>query len=127
MPRKKPAALGAEQALTIITDQWFVLVVHALMKGEKKRYSELAREIPRISRKMLTQTLRGMERDGMLHRYVKPVVPPHTEYELSELGMSLVPPLRELCHWAGKHYEEVEELRTKFDQQAAIGKRGDTN
>lgn len=115
MPRKKPAALGAEQALTIITDQWFVLVTHALMKGDKKRYSELAREIPRISRKMLTQTLRGMERDGIVRRHVHPVVPPHTEYELTDLGISLVPPLQELCRWAGAHYQEVETIRAKYD------------
>lgn len=75
--------------------------------GGKKRFSELQRGITGISKKMLTQTLRRMERDGIVSRTVYPVVPPHTEYALTELGESLVPPLQALCRWAGAHYKEV--------------------
>lgn len=120
MPKKKSPELGAEQALTLVTNQWFVLIVHALMLG-KKRYSELSRVIPSVSKKMLTQTLRGMERDGLVKRTVMPVVPPHTEYELTPLGQTLVPPLQELCHWAGKHYGDVESHRRRFDREASKG------
>lgn len=117
MPKKKPPELGAEQALTLVTNQWFVLVIHALMKG-KLRYAELQRAVPSVSKKMLTQTLRSMERDGILTRTVFPVVPPHTEYELSPLGLSLVPPLQLLCRWAGEHFVQVQEHRAEFDSRA---------
>jgi DNA-binding HxlR family transcriptional regulator len=115
MPKRKLPELGAEQALALVTNQWFVLIVHALMSG-KRRYSELTRAIPGVTKKMLTQTLRGMERDGLVKRTVLPVVPPHTEYELTELGRTLVPPLQELCRWAGAHFPEVEQHRALFDE-----------
>lgn len=116
MPKKKPPVLGAEQTLTLISNQWFILVVHALMVG-KKRYAELQRAIPSISKKMLTQTLRSMERDGILVRTVYPVVPPHTEYELTPLGASLVAPLQLLCRWSTDHFAEVEAHRARYDAQ----------
>lgn len=109
--------LGAEKALGVVSDQWFIVIVHALMKG-KHRFSELQRAIPSISKKVLTQTLRNMERDGFVIRTVYPVVPPHTEYELSPLGESIVPPLQGLCRWANEHLHLVEEHRAKFQQQA---------
>ncbi len=118
MPKKKTAVLGAEQTLTLISNQWFILVVHALMGG-KMRYAELQRAIPNISKKMLTQTLRSMERDGIVVRTVFPVVPPHTEYELTVLGASLVAPLQQLCRWSNEHFAEVEASRRKHDKQVA--------
>lgn len=118
MPKRKPPMLGAEQTLTLISNQWFILIVHALMGG-KRRYAELQRAIPSISKKMLTQTLRGMERDGIILRTVYPVVPPHTEYELTELGFSLVPPLQQLCRWSMEHFSEVEACRVAHDRQHA--------
>ena len=66
---------------------------------------------------MLTQTLRRMERDGLVCRTVFPVIPPHTEYELTELGTTLVPPLQSLCRWGNENYETVEQNRTAFDQR----------
>ena len=107
--------LGSEQALDVVADRWFVRVVHALMDGHK-RYGELQRLIPEISKKMLTQTLRGMERDGLVTRKIYPVVPPHTEYALTELGESVVAPLQQLCHWAKAHVKQIEEHRFAFDQ-----------
>lgn len=104
-PRIRPP-LGAEQAISLVSDQWFILIVHALMSG-RKRYAELQRAIPDVSKKMLTQTLRRMERDGLVERTVYPVVPPHTEYALTPLGETLVPPLQALCRWANEHFDEV--------------------
>lgn len=114
MKRTDPSIkLGAEKALGVISDQWFIVIVHALIKG-KLRFSQLQRAIPGISKKVLTQTLRNMERDGFVIRTVYPVVPPHTEYELSDLGKSIVPPLQGLCRWANEHFQLVEEHRQKF-------------
>jgi DNA-binding HxlR family transcriptional regulator len=115
MELKKMPELGAEQALTLVSNKWFILVVHALMQG-KLRYAELRRAIPAVSKKMLTQTLRTMERDGFVSKTVFPVVPPHTEYQLTELGESLVPPLQQLCRWSATHIDQVQEHRRKFDE-----------
>lgn len=112
--------LGAEKALGVISDQWFIVIVHALMGG-KHRFSELQRAIPRVSKKVLTQTLRNMERDGFIIRTVYPVVPPHTEYELSELGESIVPALQGLCRWANEHFDEVEAHRENHTHKSATG------
>jgi len=112
--------LGAEKALGVISDQWFIVIVHALMRG-KHRFSELQRAIPGISKKVLTQTLRNMERDGFIIRTVYPVVPPHTEYELSALGESIVPALQGLCRWANEHFDEVETHRANFVRSSPVG------
>lgn len=120
MSKENLLELGAEQALSLVTDQWFVRIVHALMGG-KMRYSQLSRAIPSVSKKMLTQTLRRMERDGIVQRTSLPVVPPHTEYELTALGQTLVPPLQELCRWAGKNYSTVLAHREHYD----LGARGE--
>jgi DNA-binding HxlR family transcriptional regulator len=113
--KKKPDTikLGAEKALGVVSDQWFIVIVHALMAG-KLRFSELNRAIPGVSKKVLTQTLRNMERDGFVSRTVYPVVPPHTEYQLTVLGESIVPPLQGLCRWANEHFHEVEQNRATF-------------
>lgn len=105
--------LGAEKALGVVSDQWFIVIIHALMRG-KLRFSELHRAIPGISKKVLTQTVRKMERDGFVLRTVYPVVPPHTEYELTALGESIVPALQGLCRWANEHFHEVEAHREAF-------------
>lgn len=116
MNRKKTPILGAEQALSVINSQWFILIVHALQTGERKRYSDLGRELPQISRKMLTQTLRTMERDGIVMRYLEPVVPPRTEYALTDLGKSLLGPLCSLCRWAQTNFSLVEKQRMSFNE-----------
>jgi DNA-binding HxlR family transcriptional regulator len=120
MVPKTPPRLGAEKALSLVSDQWFILIVHALMPG-KRRYTELQRAIPNVSKKMLTQTLRRMERDGLVSRTVFPVVPPHTEYELTELGTTLVPPLQALCRWGNENFALVERNRDAFDLRSHSG------
>jgi DNA-binding HxlR family transcriptional regulator len=108
--------LGTERALSLVSNQWFIRIVHALMGG-KLRYSELQRAIPSISKKVLTAALRRMEEDGIVSRTVYPVVPPHTEYELTPLGRSIVPPLQALCRWGQDHFAEVEAHRAKTNAE----------
>lgn len=116
MSERKPPTLGAEFAISLVSDRWVIMVVHALIPG-KRRYAEMQRTIPSISKKMLTQTLRRLERDGLVSRKVFPVVPPHTEYELTALGRSMVPPLQALCRWGQQNIGEVVRSRTLFDER----------
>jgi len=95
-----------------IADKWTALVIHLLSK-KTMRYAELHREIGGISQKMLTQTLRSLERDGLVTRKVYPVVPPRVEYSLSRLGRTLIEPLRGLCRWSEKHLAELQANRAR--------------
>lgn len=104
------------RGLELIADQWTMLVVAAL-KDEAKRFSQLHAQIQGISKKMLTQTLRGLERNGLVKRVVYPVIPPMVEYSLTPLGKTLLEPIRALRDWSEKHIEEVERLRAEYDQQ----------
>jgi len=101
--------------LDLIADEWTVFVVYALADGTR-RYSQLQREVHGISQKMLTQTLRNMERDGMVERKVYPVVPPMVEYSLTELGQTLIEPLSAIGRWAEEHLGEVEQARAQYDR-----------
>ena len=102
----------AQQALERIANKWTAIVICALSKGTK-RYSELQREIGGVSQKMLTQTLRNLERDGLVERKVYPVVPPKVEYSLTPLGVTLVKPLVALCKWAETHIQEIQAARVR--------------
>ena len=106
------------RVLDLIADKWTTLVIY-LLSGGTKRYGELQREIQGISQKMLTQTLRKLEEDGLVKRTVFPEVPPRTEYELTPLGRTLREPLSALCRWAAEHLGEVEVARAKVQ-----GKKG---
>src|SRR5438477_11500390 len=96
-----------------IANRWTALTVQALAGGTK-RYSEVRRALGGVSHKMLSQTLRGLERDGIVERTVHPVVPPKVEYSLTPLGQSLVKPLVMLCEWTARHREEIEAARTRY-------------
>lgn len=85
--------------LVLISDAWTPIIFHCLSDG-KKRFSELQRQLPDISKKMLTQVLRRLERDGLVNRTVYAVVPPKTEYTLTEYGQKLHEPITMLCQWA---------------------------
>jgi DNA-binding HxlR family transcriptional regulator len=100
------------KVLDLIADKWTVLVIYLLASGTK-RYGELQRSIHGISQKMLTQTLRQLEEDGLVKRTVYPEVPPRTEYELTPLGATLREPLTSLCTWAQEHMGEVEKARAR--------------
>jgi DNA-binding HxlR family transcriptional regulator len=95
-----------------IADKWTAIVIQLLSK-KTMRYAELHREIGGISQKMLTQTLRSLERDGLIQRKVYPVVPPRVEYSLSRLGRTLIEPLRTLCRWSEKHLAELQANRAR--------------
>ena len=103
-------ACGTRAVLDLLADKWTVLVVASLAAGTK-RSGELMRKIEGISPKMLTQTLRRLERDGLVSRTVYPVVPPRVEYVLTPLGATLIQPLTALCAWAYDHLDEVETAR----------------
>lgn len=94
------------QVINIVGDKWTLPVLYVLKQG-KKRYSEIQREIPGISKKMLTQTLRRLESDNILKRKVYPVVPPKTEYNLTAFGNQLIKPLEVLANWAWEHQGEL--------------------
>ncbi|MEV0736176.1 helix-turn-helix domain-containing protein [Streptomyces sp. NPDC050549] len=102
------------QLLDRISDKWVSLVVAALSPGPM-RYSDLARKIAGVSPKMLTQTLRSLERDGILSRTVTPSVPVRVDYELTPLGASLSMLLLAVKDWAETHIEEVHEARGRYD------------
>jgi DNA-binding HxlR family transcriptional regulator len=100
--------------LARIGDKWTVLVVGLLGDGPL-RFNEMRRRIGNISQRMLTLTLRGLERDGLVTRTVHPTVPPSVEYELTGLGQSLFEPLDAVAAWARKHRIAVEKKRREFD------------
>ena len=95
------------QVINIIGDKWTLPVLYVLTQGTK-RYNELQKEIPGISKKMLTQTLRKLESDNIVKRKVYPVVPPKTEYNLTVFGKKLIEPLWVLADWAEAHQAELQ-------------------
>lgn len=105
-----------QRVLESIADKWSVIVIYALSRQETIRYSELQRLIGGISQKMLTQTLRKLERDGLVVRHVYPVVPPRVEYSLTPLGHTLTEVLKSICEWAAVHWDEIEAARVRYDE-----------
>jgi len=97
-----------------IADKWTVLIVGAL-EDRTKRFGELRREIGGVSQKMLTQTLRGLERDGIVARTVYATVPPKVEYSLTDLGRTLVRILEAIRDWSENNIEDVLKARTEYD------------
>jgi DNA-binding HxlR family transcriptional regulator len=102
-----------------IGDRWTVLVIGALSSGPL-RFGQLASRIDGVSQKMLTQTLRGLERDGLVTRTVFPQIPPRVEYELTETGRTLQEPLRALEKWAAAHMADVLESRDAYDAATGV-------
>ena len=107
----------SRQVLDRIGDTWSVLVVVSLAHGPR-RYSELARRIDGVSPKMLTQTLRALERDGLISRTVHAVVPPRVDYALTKLGESLLDLVGALESWAQTHMDDVQAARSRYDLAA---------
>ena len=101
-----------------IADKWTALVIQ-ILAGGTMRYAALQREIGGISQKMLTQTVRSLERDGLVQRTVHPVVPPKVEYSLTKLGRTLIEPLQGLCRWSEKHLGELQANRARAKAVAA--------
>jgi len=109
----------SRQVLGLIADEWTPLVIYALEEGTM-RFGQLLKRIDGISKKMLTQTLRAMERNGLVQRVVYPVVPPVVEYSLTPLGQTLVEPINALQIWAYAHLGDVAHARTTYDQRTHI-------
>ena len=105
--------------LARIGDKWSVLVVMSLGDGTY-RFNELKRHIDGISQRMLTLTLRGLERDGLVERTFFPTIPPRVDYTLTELGRSLRGPVGALGQWAMKHRQTVEQSRNLYDARSNI-------
>src|SRR3974390_3941852 len=108
---------AVSEVLSRVGDKWTVLVVSTLGDGPP-RFNELRKALGSISQRMLTLTLRGLERDGLLTRTVYPSIPPRVDYELTRLGRSLLDPVSELGAWARKNRAAIVEARRKFDQAA---------
>jgi len=111
------AECPSRQLLDRLTDKWTTLLLVALA-DRSQRYSELARTVAGVSQKMLTQTLRNLERDGLITRHLTPSVPVRVDYELTDLGRSLMPVVRAVKDWAEVHMTDVRAARERFDQLA---------
>ncbi|KOV84430.1 hypothetical protein ADL03_17755 [Nocardia sp. NRRL S-836] len=106
--------------LDMVASKWTALAIGAMENGPV-RFGEMKRELEGISQKMLTQTLRALERDGLVTRTVYPTVPLRVEYELTELGRSVIEPLAALRMWAQQNYDSVAEARETFDSADPVG------
>ena len=109
---------GVASVLARVGDKWSVFVIMMLSDGPK-RFNELKRMVAGISQRMLTLTLRGLERDGLVTRTVFPTIPPRVDYELTDLGRGLSEPVIALGEWAKTHQDEIEAARSHFDEKDA--------
>ncbi|MEV0998764.1 helix-turn-helix domain-containing protein [Nonomuraea sp. NPDC050202] len=100
-----------------VADKWSLLVI-ALLERRTMRFTELRRAVDGVSQRMLTVTLRQLERDGLVRRTVYPVVPPRVEYELTALGVSLHEVIRSLVIWTEEHQQEISDARSVYDERA---------
>lgn len=116
-PHQSAECMRVSEVLARVGDKWSVLVVGTLGAGPR-RFSELKRGIDGISQRMLTLTLRGLERDGLVTRTVTPSIPPRVDYALTELGQSLLEPVRALGDWAIANRTTVDAARHSFDARA---------
>src|SRR5438874_9227442 len=107
---------GVASVLSRVGDKWSVFVIMMLSDGPK-RFNELKRMINGISQRMLTLTLRGLERDGLVTRTIFPTIPPRVDYELTDLGRGLSQPVEALGKWAKDHLVQIGTARTHFDQR----------
>jgi DNA-binding HxlR family transcriptional regulator len=113
------AGCRAREILDRVGDKWSLQVISLL--GERtKRFNELKREIDGISQRMLTVTLRGLERDGIVTRTVYPVVPPRVEYSLTPMGATLMDAASTLVYWAETHLAEIDAARDRYDARSAV-------
>lgn len=117
------AGCPSRQLLARISDKWVALILAALAEPRALRYSELSRRLAGVSQKMLTQTLRSLERDGLLTRTVTPTVPVTVTYELTELGTSLQEVMCGIKAWAEAHMDEVLANRDRYEAAGSLGTR----
>jgi DNA-binding HxlR family transcriptional regulator len=109
-----PSSCRAREVLARVGDKWSVYVIDLLGQGTR-RFSELHRSIDGITARMLTVTLRGLERDGILTRTIHPVIPPRVDYELTPMGATLLDTIGQLVSWTDAHLDEIENARACYD------------
>lgn len=113
-----PPSYPARKLLDIVGDRWTPVVLYVL-RNSPKRYSQIQTAIPGISKKMLTQVLRALERSGLVHRTVHPVVPPRTEYRLTGTGRRLHEPVAALCDWATANEDLLDAIHERSRREAS--------
>ena len=116
---KSEETKAVREFMTKVGDKWSILLVVMLARTprHRARFSELQRMVDGISQRMLTTTLRNLERDGFLSREVFPEVPPRVEYELTALGLSLLAPMQHLVQWIGGNWDSIKKAREHFDKR----------
>ncbi|WP_370178146.1 winged helix-turn-helix transcriptional regulator [Alteriqipengyuania sp.] len=102
-----------------VADKWTLLIIESLEEGGTRRFSELGRTLPGISQKMLTQTLRQMEREGLVVRTAYPEVPPRVEYSLTDMGRDLAEAFCGVWQWAERNIVQIEQARAHYDRRQA--------
>jgi DNA-binding HxlR family transcriptional regulator len=117
------AGCEVRQILDRVADKWSLLVI-VLLADRTRRFTELRREIDGISQRMLTLTVRQLERDGLVRRTVYPVVPPRVDYELTPLGCTLLKTIQSLVAWTTEHLNEIHEARAAYDARLAEANTG---
>lgn len=115
VPSAKALVLQSRDAIELVSSKWRIAILHVLTSGPV-RTKVVQQAMHKVSPKVLTETLRGLERDGLIERRVRAVVPPHVEYALTEMGESVIEPLSGLCHWAEAHATNRDEARRRFDE-----------
>ncbi|MDV4264278.1 winged helix-turn-helix transcriptional regulator [Acinetobacter seifertii] len=108
---------ATREILDRIGDKWSLYIIASLAKGTM-RFNELRRGIDGISQRMLTLTLRGLERDGLVNRTMYPTIPPRVDYELTELGQTLLVPVMALVSWADNNQLAIKEAHQRFDEKS---------
>ena len=111
--------VDVQDILTSICTKWGLLILYELAKG-RRRHGELRRAIGGMSQKMLTQTLRALERDRLVRRTIYPIVPPRVDYALTPLGETLMPPLSALYRWTEKHLREIQQARRESQKTRRV-------
>lgn len=106
----------SREVLGFVANKWTVLVLHVI-NCRKMRYSEIQRNIPGITQKVLTGVLRQLEQNGIIERTIYPVVPPHVEYEVTDLGRTLLASLQALQDWSETHVPEIMQARADYDKK----------
>jgi DNA-binding HxlR family transcriptional regulator len=114
---RTPADSHAREVLARIGDKWSVCVIHSLGDARKLRFNALRAQLNGISQRMLTVTLRALERDGLVSRRAYPEVPPRVEYSLTPLGATLRQLVYELVEWSTRHLTEVDAARSRYDRR----------
>jgi DNA-binding HxlR family transcriptional regulator len=124
-PVPPAGACRASEVLGRVGDKWSLQVIFSL-GGGTRRFTDLKRGIEGISQRMLTVTLRGLERDGIVTRTIYPVIPPRVDYELTPLGRTLLDAVGTLVCWARAHLDEIDAARAAYDAREQPGERART-